>query len=161
MVIPEIGLDDEPITPVIRELTVTNRNPNRTIMHAADQPAVEVGGDQVRRGDREHQAERAQQDTTAMGRSRLGPRHAAAPRPSLPERRSRRLPVTEADDQRQCVEHAEDAARGHGPGADVADVLAARCRPALISAIRCWPGGRTPGKPIAEVGDHRRRASAT
>ena len=26
---PEIGLDDEPITPVIRELTVTNRNPNK------------------------------------------------------------------------------------------------------------------------------------
>ena len=32
IVIPEIGFDDEPITPVIRELTVTNRNPNKTIM---------------------------------------------------------------------------------------------------------------------------------
>src|SRR5438270_3361310 len=31
MVIPEIGLDDEPITPVIRELTVTNKNPKSTI----------------------------------------------------------------------------------------------------------------------------------
>src|SRR5271163_1351124 len=30
IVIPEIGFDDEPITPVIRELTVTNRNPNNT-----------------------------------------------------------------------------------------------------------------------------------
>ena len=29
IVIPEIGFDDEPITPVIRELTVTNRNPNK------------------------------------------------------------------------------------------------------------------------------------
>ena len=28
IVMPEIGLDDEPISPVSRELTVTNRNPN-------------------------------------------------------------------------------------------------------------------------------------
>src|SRR5580693_3854169 len=31
IVMPEIGLDDEPITPVIRELTVTNTKPNNTI----------------------------------------------------------------------------------------------------------------------------------
>src|SRR5207249_2492671 len=30
IVMPEIGFDDEPITPVIRELTVTNKNPKRT-----------------------------------------------------------------------------------------------------------------------------------
>ena len=39
IVMPEIGLDDEPITPVIRELTVTNTKPNNTIMPRADQPA--------------------------------------------------------------------------------------------------------------------------
>ncbi len=66
---PEIGLDDEPITPVIRELTVTNRNPNNTIMTAADQPARQVGGDQMRRGDHQHQPERAE-ETTDIGRSR-------------------------------------------------------------------------------------------
>src|SRR5437899_50435 len=30
IVMPEIGFDDEPMTPVIRELTVTKRNPNNT-----------------------------------------------------------------------------------------------------------------------------------
>ena len=34
---PEIGLDDEPISPVSRDETVTNRNPNSTIMAAADE----------------------------------------------------------------------------------------------------------------------------
>src|SRR4051812_46118550 len=34
IVMPEIGFDDEPSSPVIRELTVTNRNPNRTIIAA-------------------------------------------------------------------------------------------------------------------------------
>ena len=45
IVIPEIGFDDEPITPVIRELTVTKRNPNNTIMHRAEQagPGDSVG----------------------------------------------------------------------------------------------------------------------
>src|SRR6516164_7788393 len=30
MVIPEIGFEEEPITPVMRELTVTNKKPNKT-----------------------------------------------------------------------------------------------------------------------------------
>ena len=95
IVIPEIGLDDEPITPVIRELTVTNRNPNKHDHPAADQPAGELGGNQVRGGDRQHQSERADQNQR-HGQVALGAGHAAARRPALPERRSRRLPVTEA-----------------------------------------------------------------
>ena len=34
---PEIGLDDEPISPVSREETVTNKNPKSTISTAATQ----------------------------------------------------------------------------------------------------------------------------
>ncbi len=37
-VIPEIGFDDEPISPVSREDTVTNRNPKITISAAANNP---------------------------------------------------------------------------------------------------------------------------
>ena len=37
-VIPEIGLDDEPISPVSRDETVTNRNPRTTIRAAAKRP---------------------------------------------------------------------------------------------------------------------------
>ena len=48
MVIPEIGLDDEPITPVIRELTVTNRKPKKHDHRTADEPAGQIGGDQMR-----------------------------------------------------------------------------------------------------------------
>src|SRR5436305_1488149 len=33
-VIPEIGFEEEPISPVSRDDTVTNKNPNRTIMSA-------------------------------------------------------------------------------------------------------------------------------
>src|SRR4051812_44441707 len=44
IVMPEIGFDDEPITPVIRELTVTNRKPNRTtITPPITRPTVSVG----------------------------------------------------------------------------------------------------------------------
>ena len=62
IVIPEIGLDDEPITPVIRELTVTNRNPNKTIMPAPiNRPGNSVGI-RCESGDRQHQADRAQEN---------------------------------------------------------------------------------------------------
>ena len=62
IVMPEIGLDDEPITPVMRELTVTNRNPNNTIIAPPIKPARQVGGDQVAGCDRQHQSERAEED---------------------------------------------------------------------------------------------------
>ena len=43
-VIPEIGFDDEPISPVSRDETVTNRNPQSTIMTAPTiRPAVLAG----------------------------------------------------------------------------------------------------------------------
>ena len=37
MVMPEIGFDDEPTSPVNREDTVTNRNPNSKIISAPEQ----------------------------------------------------------------------------------------------------------------------------
>ena len=38
MVMPEMGLDDEPTSPVRREDTVTNRKPNTRISNAAKKP---------------------------------------------------------------------------------------------------------------------------
>ena len=62
-VIPEIGFDDEPISPVSREETVTNRNPKSDDHRRRRRPGpVSVGRDQVRRGDRRHQPERAEAD---------------------------------------------------------------------------------------------------
>src|SRR4051794_11032000 len=44
MVMPEIGFDDDPSSPVILELTVTNRKPNRTIIAAPTiRPTMVVG----------------------------------------------------------------------------------------------------------------------
>ena len=40
MVIPEIGFDDEPISPVRRDETVTKRKPNTTIMAAPMTAAI-------------------------------------------------------------------------------------------------------------------------
>ena len=44
IVMPEMGFDDEPITPVIRELTVTNKEPEQDNHHGAHQAAHEVSG---------------------------------------------------------------------------------------------------------------------
>ena len=59
---PEIGFDDEPISPVIRELTVTNRKPNRQDHGSADGPARGIRGDQVRSGHRANKRQRAEHD---------------------------------------------------------------------------------------------------
>ena len=44
IVMPEIGFEDEPITPVIRELTVTNKNPNNTTMMAPTRRPIKSVG---------------------------------------------------------------------------------------------------------------------
>ena len=122
IVIPEIGLDDEPITPVIRELTVTNRNPKRTIMPAPiNRPVNSVGIRCEAAIASTSPSEPAR--TSGMGRSRSV--RATPPLAGL----LARAQVAQAaghrgHDQRQGVEHAQDAAGGHRAGADVADVLA-------------------------------------
>ena len=72
----------------------------------------------------------------------------------LPERRSRRLPVTEAEDQRQRIEHAQDAAGGHRAGADVADVLAGD-RAGAHLGDPLLARRQDARQPVAEIGDHR------
>src|SRR5215472_17146997 len=47
-VIPDIGLDEEPISPVRREETVTKRNPKMTIRIAPSQFIWRVGAAQIR-----------------------------------------------------------------------------------------------------------------
>ena len=89
-----------------------------------------------------------------MGRSRSVRGDAARRRAARPERRSRRLPVDRGDDQRQGVEHAQDAAGGDRPGADVADVLA-RDLPRAHLGDPLLARRQDAGQPVAEVGDHR------
>ena len=94
IVMPEIGLDDEPITPVIRELTVTNRNPKSTIIAPPmSRPGRSVGISCDAATASTSPSE--PRTTTAMGRSR-SVRGMPPSSPDRPERRSRRLPVTEA-----------------------------------------------------------------
>ena len=84
--------------------------------------------------------------TSGIGRSR-SVRATPPASARLPERMSRRLPVTEAMISGKRVEHAQDAAGGDRAGADVADVLT-EIAPALhVGDPRCWPGGKTPGSP--------------
>src|SRR6185436_13758031 len=89
-VMPEIGLDDEPTSPVNRDDTVTKRNPNSRIMTAPRMPP------------------------------RLSPSPSwgtAARRPQVAQ-----AGQDGGDDQRQRPAHADDAARCHRPGTDVAQV---------------------------------------
>src|SRR5208337_3033858 len=46
-VMPEIGLEDDPISPVNREETVTNKNPNTTINTAPNQFILMDGAAQI------------------------------------------------------------------------------------------------------------------
>ena len=90
-VMPEIGFDEEPISPVSREETVTNRKPNIT-MHTAPNEPVEAEsqaqGRRSRQGD--DQAQAAENRRTSQGRSRSRARHARAL--LLAGRRMRRSP---------------------------------------------------------------------
>ena len=76
-VMPEIGFDDEPISPVSRDETVTNRKPKSTIITAADDPAGGVGRDQVGRGDRGRPGRALPRTTSQQRQVALGPRVAA------------------------------------------------------------------------------------
>src|SRR3982751_6106100 len=83
IVMPEIGLEDDPSSPVIRELTVTNRNPKSTIIAPpAIRPAM-LGGINCEEA---IPATRAKQPitTTERGRSRsvLGTAFLSSPRAS-------------------------------------------------------------------------------
>ncbi len=96
-VIPEIGFDDEPISPVSRDETVTNRNPKSGDHQGADDPPghVDLGGKKPARRDHGDQGGRADADDperqVAVGPARstapVAPDRARSPRPDLIEPR--------------------------------------------------------------------------
>ena len=143
IVMPEIGFDDEPISPVSRDETVTNRNPNSTISTAPTMPAEStIVGHQVRRR-RSRPPGRALPSSddrhrqVALGRGRGRRRCRPAAGAQVAQR-----PSDRADDQRQRPAHADDAAGRHGPGADVEDVARRRSRSAPMSRISLRARGR-------------------
>ena len=129
-VMPEIGFDDEPISPVSRDDTVTNRKPRMTISSAPTMRAMmpvpptysgfaSAIDDDEREAADEHDLHR-EVAVGAQHRRRAPPRRRGSPcRPSLQA----------VPDRRQRAEQADDAARRHRAGADVEDVGAADLRP--------------------------------
>ena len=124
---PEIGFDDEPISPVSRDETVTKRKPKMTIRHGADA--------------RIHVQRRARASMIATISADDADQHdlhrhvAIGARASRPRCRGRAAaevaqpPLQAVPDGRQRAEQADDAARGHRAGADVQDVGVADRRP--------------------------------
>ena len=129
---PEIGFDDEPISPVRRDETVTNRNPKSTISTAAARltqfndcrerelpPASRVQPQKGPNG--QHQEQRSKQNDShrkvAVGAARAV-RNAAG--------RSARMSLRPAQIDAMIIgnvpQHADDAAGGHGARADVEHV---------------------------------------
>ena len=133
--------------------------------HAGDRVGrrADLAGQPRRHGD-EQEAEHEDHQRAEDALRASSPARAAAPRartttrPRLPKmttvigrsrsvrdgrRRRRRWPAQvaqagddRADDQRQGPAHADDAAGRHRPGADVAQVVACRCRPGSMLRIR-------------------------
>ena len=126
-VMPEIGLDDEPISPVSRDDTVTNRKPNSTIRTAPSRCICRSGTQGTTRCSGvvaqmpPTSSERADADQPqAAGRGRCA-------LPAAPPLAGRAMSLNagpdRTDDQRQRLEQADDAAGRHGAGADVEDVF--------------------------------------
>ena len=87
MVMPEIGFDDEPISPVSRDETVTNRKPNSRIISAPRKPSkLKPSPSCGTRHQREHHAEAAEQHDghrqVALGAARPRPCRRRWPRRS-------------------------------------------------------------------------------
>ncbi len=126
---PEIGFDDEPISPVSREETVTNRNPKMMIRIAAAMRAAMpvpptysgfAEGDDHDEGDdaEEHDLHRE---------IAIGARHGRGIDRSAAFAVSRvgEAALDAVPDHRQRAEDADDSARGDGACADVEDVCVA------------------------------------
>ena len=163
-VIPEIGFDDEPISPVSRDETVTNRKPKSDDHHRADDPAGDVGRASGASRRSRRPAPIVPSADEPERQVALGPAGACRPLACPSAARSRRPDRSELDDQRQRLEQADDPARGDRPRADVedvrvADLLGIHLRDQLGAGEdrrwsrprrrRRWPGSApgTPGRP--------------
>ncbi len=149
---PEIGLDEEPISPVRREETVTNRKPNRTISSGAQDVHVQRVGHQ----DRPPPAPQGRSPPPVGDRSRsVRERRARARRSRL---RSARQSATPPAMPRQIIgsdaDQADDPARGDRAGPDVEHIGAADIVRAHL-ADRRGSGRHDPGGEAAEELDRR------
>ena len=93
-VMPEIGFDDEPISPVSRDDTVTNRKPKKRIMSAPANPPGVNPRPSWGRAMRATIMPRLPPRTTVIGRSRSVRGTLPVPVPSFAPRRSRTPPRT-------------------------------------------------------------------
>ena len=165
---PEMGLLDEPISPVSREETVTNRKPNSTMSTAAARATARwipirtarPSTSRRRTADRTPERPKCRPATAtsrkgrfaSKGRGRCG---ALAARPAVGRRPQVAQPgANRATDQRQGPEEADDSAGGHGSGADVEHVEAAQLAGIHVADQHRGRGQRLV-KPRAEVHDGR------
>ena len=161
IVMPEIGFDDEPITPVIRELTVTKRNPkNTTMMPPMTRPVVSVGikSDAATAATRPRLPSR----TSGMGISRsvrsrcvsVPPSPSSAPR-SLPAPKALKLPRIEAKISGRALSMLRMPPAATAP-APMYRTYWLEISPAESAPIVFWPGRKDVRQLLSEIGDHGR-----
>ena len=158
IVMPEIGFDELPISPVMRDDTVTKKKPKSTTRTAARTlPCVGAPGLTTRKTasssePTEHDGQRHVAIASARAFDAAG---GAEVLHALAERR---------DDRRDRARQRDQAGRQHGAGADVADVRAPQLLgDHLIDAGRplAGTGGQRHGHVVAEIREQRQAAPAT
>ena len=112
MVMPEIGLALTPISPVMRDDTVTKKKPNTTMSMAPSRLTPSCGSTVSRRA-----SATAPTSVTQIGRSRSVRSRVVAVADAAAE--VLEAGAEGADDRRQRPEQRDDAGRGHRAGADV------------------------------------------
>ena len=118
IVMPESGHEDEPTSPVMRDDTTREQEPEHEDQHRAEQRHVERRHEPDERDDRERADERAPA-SACRGRCAACRRRRLAPPPNSDARgRAKRR-----TDRRQRAGEREEAARGDGAGADVLHVV--------------------------------------
>jgi hypothetical protein len=113
IVIPEIGFDDEPMSPTMRDDTATKKNPNTSTRRAGQ----EIAGECTVRDARQHRDDDRQYDGAGehpgdrhVAIGALDGDHAAARLPQVAHRVAHR-----AEDDGQCAHQRHDAGHGTAP----------------------------------------------
>ena len=148
-VMPEIGFDEEPISPVSRDDTVTNRKPKTTISSAPSRFMCS-GARSEDRDDQHHDADADELHRQVALGAQHGDACAAARRFGSPHSPAR-MPCRMIGSERS---EADDAARRHRAGADVEHVGAADLVGAHV-ADRHRARRQRPGQAFAEELDQR------
>ena len=146
IVMPEIGFDDEPMRPVMRDDTVAKKKP-KMMMRTATRKLPCVGRPGV---DREEDAPAAasRRCTNVIGMSR-SVRSCAPPAPRAD---ALQAVARRGDDGRQRARQRDEPGRQHRAGADVADVGAPDLPRRHLRDEERLAGGRV----VGEVGVDRR-----